>query len=103
VTDPFADYGKRATSTAPDKLVGVIKTRAAARLRYSEIVAELNACEDADMLGAYLESIRPEVAQYRAEIQHLWDGEDDFPGLANEIQAACERLEYPVPAWAGSN
>jgi len=101
--DPFAEYGRRATSTAPDRLVGIIKTRSAARLRYAEIVAELGACEDADILGPYLESIHREAVQYRTEIQHLWEGEDDFPGLANEIQAACERLEYPAPAWAGSN
>jgi len=101
--DPFAAYGKRATSTAPDRLVGVIKTRSAARLRYAEIVAELGACEDADMLGPYLDSIRSEVAQYRSQLEHLWEGEDDFLGLANEIQSACERLECPAPAWAGSN
>lgn len=103
MSDPFAAYGHKATSVAPDRLVGVIKTKAAARTRYAEIVAELGACEEADMLGPYLASIAPEAIQYRIEIQHLWEGEDDFPGLANEIQAACERLEYPAPAWAGSN
>lgn len=102
MSDVFADYGKRATSTAATPLVGVIKTRAAARLRYAEIVAELNACEDVDMLLGFLPSIHREGVQYRTEIEHLWTGEDDFAGLQNEILAACERCGCPAPAWAGS-
>lgn len=90
--DPFADYGKRATTTVPDRLVGVSKTRSAARLRYSEIIAELGACDDEDMLSAYLDSIAPDIAQFKAEIQFFWDGEDDFLGLDREIQAAQERV-----------
>ena len=102
MTDPFAAYGRKATSTAPDRLVGVTKTRAAARLRYAEIISELGACEDADMLEAYVTSIAADIAQFKAELPLFWDGEDDFPGLEREIQAAQERLEHqdrPAPAF----
>lgn len=92
MSDPFATYGHKATSNTPDRLIGVIKTRGAARLRYSEIVAELGACEDADMLRDYLDTLAPEIAQFKAELEFLWEGEDDFPGLQNEIQSAQERV-----------
>jgi len=101
MSDPFADYAKKALSTTPDKLVGVTKTRAAARQLYTAIIAELAACEDHDMLDAYLASIAPEIAQFRAELDFLWEGDgEDFPGLENEITAARERIEtasYQVP------
>jgi hypothetical protein len=93
VSDPFADYGKRATTTQPDKLVGAMKTRAEARARYSEIVARLHDCETAKQLNDYLFSIRKETVQYRTELPQYWDGEDDFLGLRKEIDRAMVRVE----------
>lgn len=92
--DPFAAYGHKATSNTPDKLVGVIKTRSAARDAYTAIAVELAACEDHDMLDAYLASIAHELAQFRAELDFLWEGDGaDFPGLEQEIDRARERIE----------
>jgi hypothetical protein len=90
----FEQYAKKAATivNAPARLVGVIKTRAYARIRYSEIVAELAACEDADMLDGFLSSITPELAQFRAELDFLWEGEGDFLGLSNEIERAEARI-----------
>lgn len=97
--DPFADHGKRATSNTPDRLIGVIKTRSAARYRYTDIVAELFACDDHDMLDAYLASIASDLAQFRAELDFLWEGDgEDFPGLKLEIIRARERIENSIPA-----
>jgi hypothetical protein len=94
----FEQYAKQAKTivSRPTPLVGVIKTRGAARVRYSEIVAELHACDDEDMLNAFLASINAETAQFRAELPFLWDGEDDFPGLHNEIEMARERARMPL-------
>lgn len=94
MSDPFSDYAKKALTTTPERLVGVTKTRAAARQLYTSIIAELAACEDHDMLDAYLASIAHEIAQFRAELDFLWEGDGaDFPGLSIEIDRARERIE----------
>lgn len=104
MTDVFSNYGHKATSAAPDRLVGVVKTRAESRRVYTDIIAELSACEDLDMLDAYLTTIAHELAQFRAELDFLWEGDGhDFLGLETEIYQARERLEsIPVqPEYQG--
>lgn len=89
----FADYGKRATSTVPDKLIGPIAKRADARARYAEIVIELSEISHPENLEIYLMQIAKEIAQFRAELPFLWSGEDDFLGLEREIERARVRLD----------
>ena len=92
----FETYAKQANTivSRPTPLVGVTKTRGAARVRYSEIVAELHACDDPDMLDAFLASIAADLAQFRAELPFLWEGDgEDFPGLQRNIENARSRLE----------
>lgn len=98
----FADYGSKATTVAVPRLVGVIKTRAAARVRYTEIVNELNACEDADMLEGFLFSISHELAQFKAELDLFWEGDGDFAGLQQEIQRAQARCDGDTGACSGN-
>lgn len=95
MTDVFEQYSKKAASivNAPARLIGVIKTRAEARMRYSEIVDELNACDDSYMLDGFLSSIAQELVQFRAELDFLWEGEGDFLGLSNEIEQARARCD----------
>jgi hypothetical protein len=97
MADPYEAYAKAAHSrvSQPQKLIGVISTRAAARLRYSEIVDELNACEDADTLSSFLASIDRELIQFRTELDFYWEGDGDFAGLAQEIQQATARCDGP--------
>ena len=96
MSDVFAAYGAKATSVAVPRLVGVIKTRSAARDRYTEIVAELEACEDSDTLSGFLCSIKPELAQFQAELDLFWEGDGDFLGLAREIERAQARVDDPA-------
>lgn len=93
MTDPFADYGKRATTMQPDKLVGTMKTRAEARARYSAIVAGLYECDSRKALNDYLFNVRAETVQFHAELPNLWEGEDDFLGLRKEIEHAFVRVD----------
>lgn len=101
MSDPFADYGKRATSTAPAALIGPNKTRADARMRYNEIVMELGDFADPENLEIYLMQIAKEVAQFRAELPFLWFGDGDFLGLAKEIERAQARVDdgLDFPRW----
>jgi hypothetical protein len=79
-------------ATRAPKLTGKIATRAQARVIYGEIVAELNACEDASSLEAYLFTIGEELLQFENELEHLWTGDgEDFAGLNKEVQAAVAR------------
>lgn len=96
MSDPFSTYAKAAHSrvSQPQKLVGVIATRAAARIRYSEIVEELHACEDSDQLEAFLGSIDKELIQFRTELKFYWEGDGDFAGLAQEIEWARDRAHF---------
>ena len=93
MSDPFAAYGYRATSTAVQPLVGVHRTRSAAKARYSEIVAEMRECRSAPELESYLASISAETTQFRAELDFFWEGDGDFPGLQHEIERAQVRLD----------
>jgi hypothetical protein len=91
----FETYAKAAATRVnqPPKLIGPAKTRAAATAQYTEIVANLHACEDADMLDAYLASARSEITQIHAELDFLWNGDGaDFTGLRAEIASARERV-----------
>lgn len=101
MSDVFADYGKRATSAVPPPLTGVNKTRAQARVRYSEIVADLARFESASALEAYLHEHRSEIAQFAAALEHLWRGGEDFLGLEREIERARARVDPRVdfPRW----
>lgn len=92
----FETYAKKATSIAsrhPSPLIGPTRTRCEAMLRYQEIVEEIRACEDADMLHAYLVSIRKDIAQFRAELDFLWLGDGaDFLGIHGEINQAIQQF-----------
>lgn len=94
MSDPFAAYGQSVTKpTPPPKLTGPIPTRAAARVVYTEIVAELHGCEDTDTLDIYLMTIGEQLIQFERELDFLWAGDGaDFAGLNGEIAAAKERV-----------
>lgn len=78
----------------PEKLKGFYKTRAAARTGYAEIVRELHACADADMLLAFLVAVQPQLEQFENELPSAWLGDgQDFIGLAKEIDNAKIRVE----------
>lgn len=85
----------------PAKLLGGIRLRADARVRYSEIVARMDSCEGAEDLELYLESIKPELLQFHAELQYYWEGDGTlgFAGLQREIARSQVRvddgLDYP--------
>jgi len=116
MNNPFADYGKRATSTVPDRLIGPNKTRATARERYHEIVTELGDFSDPENLEIYLMQIASEIAQFRAELPFLWEGDGEIPdrkslqngemhvgilGLQKEIERAQARVDdgLDFPRW----
>lgn len=91
--DPYASYGHRATSTAVPRLVGVNKTRAQAKERYTEIVAQLHVAATPAKLEQLLAALRPELLQFQSELEFLWEGEGDFTGLRKEIEAAHVRVD----------
>lgn len=76
----------------PEPLKGVMKTRAEARLKYGEIIKELHACADTDMLEAFLATIPLELEQFETELPEAWAGDgNDFIGLKAEIDNARTR------------
>lgn len=101
MSDAFADYGKRATTTARPRLIGPMKTRAEARVQYAEIVANLNRCQDSIVLEAYIGSAQKLLKQYAAELEWLWEGDDTFRGLRKEIEWARARVDagLDLPRW----
>ena len=101
MSDPFAAYAKRATTKAPPRLIGAMRTRAEARTRYAEIVANLNRCQDSLILETYIASIKRDLAQFAAELEWLWEGDDDFRGLRKEIEWARARVDdgLDYPRW----
>lgn len=105
MTDLFAAYGHKATSTAPAPLLGPLKRRADARTRYSEIVDAMAACQTPPGLEAYLQSIRAETVQFAAELEFLWSGDDAFLGLEKEIERARARVDdgLDFPRWEPSS
>ncbi|QDZ07472.1 hypothetical protein FPZ24_08240 [Sphingomonas panacisoli] len=102
MTDPFAAYGVKATSRAPDRLVGAMKTRDVARDRYSLVVAELRAVTTKAALDACLEAHRSTILQIHSELEFLWRGDgNDFLGLEREIEHATARVDAGLdfPRW----
>lgn len=89
----FEEYGKRATSTVPPRLIGVTKTRGEARARYAAIIADLTAVKTLPALEQYLTGIAAELIQFRTELDFLWEGDGDFAGLQQEIERAQVRLD----------
>ena len=102
--NPFEQYAKAAHTrvSQPQALIGPIKTRGAARTRYSEIVDEMNACEDADALSGFLSSVEAELLQYRIELEFYWEGDGDFVGLAQEIERAKARCDGDAGTYTGN-
>lgn len=92
-SDPFAMYGHKATTTAQPRLVGIIKTRAEAKARYTEIVAALQQPVTKPALQSLLHDLRREMIQFQTELPFLWSGDGDFAGLQREIEAAHVRLD----------
>lgn len=93
MSDPFAAYGHRATSTAAARLVGVMKTRSGAKARYVEITAQLAGMPDSISLADFLTGIRHEIVQFETELPFFWEGDGDFAGLQQEIERATVRLD----------
>lgn len=108
MSNPFADYGHRATSQRPPQLIGQHKTRKDAKERYDEIVKELNDFSDPKKLEIYLMQISKEIAQFRAELRVYWEGDGTTPdkdslidgelggcflGLQKEIERAQARVD----------
>lgn len=93
MSDPFASYGHRATSTATPRLVGTMRTRQEAKQRYIEIVAQLHAADSRERLAACLHSVRHEIVQFKTELPFFWEGDGDFAGLQQEIERATVRLD----------
>jgi hypothetical protein len=83
------EHVERTSTKKREPLTGPMKTRAEARLKYGEIVRELNGCADTDMLEAYLASEHEVLAQFEMELPNAWNGDGaDFIGLRAEIDAA---------------
>jgi hypothetical protein len=83
----------------PAPLTGPIMKRADARVKYGEIVRELNACEDDDALCAYLETEKEVIEQFERELPLGWNGDGaDYIGLRAEIEAAKVRCMDPAAA-----
>jgi hypothetical protein len=101
MSDPFADYGKRAASQAPAKLLGPIKTRAEMRNRYNEILALMAACETVMALEELLSGLSADITQFHAEHEFFWSGDGDFLGLEREIERARARVDdrLDMPRW----
>lgn len=102
MSDPFAAYGHKATSKAPPRLLGAMKTRSEARSRYAEIVANLNRCQDKLILETYIASVDRDLKQYAAELEWLWEGDgQELRGLAKEIEWARARVDVGLdfPRW----
>jgi hypothetical protein len=99
--DAFLAYGKAATSKAPAKLLGPIKTRAELRERYNQIVAELAECGSLEALESCLARLNAEITQYHAEHEFFWTGDGDFLGLEREIERARARVDdrLDMPRW----
>lgn len=101
--NPFEAYAAKAQTIVnqPARLLGVNKTRADARQRVSEIVTELRAFHTPASLQEYLEILKPEIAQFKAELDFYWEGEGDFLGLRKEIALAEARVDAGLdfPRW----
>lgn len=77
----------------PAPLTGPLKTRAEARLKYAEIVAEMEGIGDRDTLEIFLMTVREPLIQFEDELPFLWEGDGkDFAGLDKEIKKAWRRV-----------
>ncbi len=84
----------------PVPLTGPIRTRAEARVKYSDIVADLRTVTDEIELEGFLMDMQIEIAQFEAEMPFLWDGDrQDFPGLEQEIEWARARVSRHSLSW----
>lgn len=101
MTDAFLAYGKQATSQAPARLLGPVKTRAELRLVYAEAVELLHACETPDCVAAWEKEHAAFIAQLHAEHEFFWAGDGDFLGLEREIERARARVDdrLDMPRW----
>ncbi len=88
------------TPGRPAPLTGPIRTRAEARVKYSEIVADIRTVTDEIELEGFLMDMQIEIAQFEAELPFLWEGDgQDFPGLEQEIEWARARVNRNVVTW----
>lgn len=84
----------------PAPLVGPIRTRAEARVKYSAIVDDLRTVTDEFELEGFLLDMRVELLQFEEELPFLWEGDgQDFPGLENEIERARARVSRSQADW----
>lgn len=101
--NPFEAYAAKAHTIVnqPPKLIGINKTRGEARQRYDAIVKELRSFQTKESLAEYLEILRPETAQFHAELEFYWEGDGDFLGLRKEIALAQARVDdgLDLPRW----
>lgn len=88
------------TRPKPEPLTGPMKTRADARLKFGEIVRELQACADEDQLNVYLATVNDEIAQFERELPEAWKGDGaDFKGLRWEIDQARIACANQDQSW----
>lgn len=76
----------------PAPLTGPIKRRNDARIKYGEIVTELEDISDVETLEIYLLTIGEELIQFENELPYFWNGGDMFDGLDAEIKKAWRRV-----------
>lgn len=94
---PFMDLPK---FERPAPLQGPIKTRAEARIRYGEIVADLRTVTDEIELEGFLMDMQVELIEFENELPFLWDGDGrDFIGLEQEIARARKRVSRWECEW----
>lgn len=102
MTDVFAAYGHKATSTAARPLVGPMATRGLARQRFEVIVVELSLCSTPDEVRHCLGQHASSITQFKAELEFLWLGDGfEFLGLEREIERAIARVDAGLdfPRW----
>ena len=88
------------TPGRPAPLTGPIRTRAEARVKYSEIVADLRTVTDEYELDGFLMDMQIEIQQFEDELEFLWNGDgQDFLGLEQEIERARARVSRTSVEW----
>lgn len=77
-----------------EPLTGPMKTRAEARVKYGDIVRDLHACGDPEMLSAFIQSESDVLSQFERELPQAWNGDGmELLGLRQEIANASARCE----------
>jgi hypothetical protein len=102
--NPYETYAKAAHSrvTAPQRLVGSIKTRSEGRTRYTEICVEIKLLNSTQKVDSYLTLNASELAQFAAEMPFYYDGDGaEMLGIAKEIELAFARCDdvLDLPRW----